>query len=277
MSDLKRSAAVECTLRTMAALGPMYFWTLTTPDEVHDPKEISARWHNFLTVLARHYKGTDKVRGMRIYEHHPNGHGIHIHFVVNKFLSVNEVRHIAEVTGFGRVHVCVWERDNEDTPGGSLNRYLQKYLFKGRSEDWSGTRIYATFGLRGLATRQCDIEVESPYRTIWQAAAEAIHGFKDKFSFSVKVDCVRALFRRWVCDEVADPRAWAALNLVPISTTAMEPFNPESAWAWLEIRMWDREEKLAERRAYWAQKKQTFAEYHEKAAAALVARSAEWA
>lgn len=270
MSTIKRSAALECTLRTMTALGPTYFWTLTTVDEVTDPKEISRRWNSFLTVLRREYKGTDKIRGLRLYEMHPGGHGIHVHFVINRFIHVNVVRRIAQATGWGRIHAVSW-----DEKRGDIATYLKKYLFKSRDVDWCGTRVYSTFGLKGIATRQSDIEITSPYRTIWQGCAAAFAMFAS-WPFQVRVDCVKAAHLAWVCGEAADPSEYVAANLVPISTI-QTGFDAETACLIAEARQWDRAPHNADRylrREAW---KAANRAYHEAAAARMVAKSKDFA
>jgi len=265
---LRRNAAIECTLHTMQALGPVYFWTLTTPDPVFDPREISRRWNNFLTLMRREYKDRGRARGLRVYERHPGGHGIHIHFVLSKYVPVQRVREIARATGFGRIHVCKWDEER-----GAVADYLKKYLFKDRDTDWCGVRVYSTFGLQGVATRQADIEITSPKRTLYAGLTAAIIGFA-AMPFQIRMEALNKAYFAWLCSEAAEPSEYVRANLVHPSTIQTAPrFDVERAWAAAEIRAWDRGERVA---AWEVGRQESFREYNDKAAAAMVARSREW-
>jgi hypothetical protein len=250
-------------------MGSVYFWTLTTPDAVFDPKEISRRWNNFLTLMRREYKERGKARGLRVYEYHPGGHGIHIHFVLTKYVPVQRVRELARATGFGRLHVVKWDESR-----GSVAEYLGKYLTKGRDHDWAGVRVYSTFGLRGIASTQRDIEITSPKRTIYRALVASLIGFA-ACSWSVRMETLEKAHFAWLGSSAAEPSEWCAVNLVPHSTIQTAPrLDIERAWAAAEVRAWERAERAA---AMKVQREESFREYNEKAAALSVARSRDWA
>jgi len=241
MSNLKRNAALTCTLTTLAKMGQIHFWTLTTPEK-GEVEEISDRWHSFSTMMARHFRGRKLWRGLRVYERHPKGHGWHVHFVVPNFLPIALVRSVAEGAGFGRIHV--WRDESADPE--QISRYLLKYLAKGRKDpECLGTRIYGTFGMEGQATRQSDIEVSSPWKTIWQGVASCIVGFAS-MPWHLKTATVAAAHSSWVGDEIDDPAAYCAANLVPSSTTAILRLDGERACAKAELRAWERAERWAE-------------------------------
>ncbi len=272
MSALKRSAAMQCTLKTLCGEGDVYFWTLTTPDYVDDVPELAKRWNHFLTILRREWKGPKKVHGVRVYEKHPGGHGLHIHFVVNCWLSVHLVRQWAAIAGFGRVHAVKWHEQGSDG-GEALNRYLQKYLSKGRTAEFKGVRLYSTFGMRGIATRQCDIEVKSPFGTIWKAVAAVVIGFS-LMPWATRVNAVTEAHSRWVCDEVEDPAAWCAINLVTVSTSQRPSFNAQRAKVLLECLVWDREMVRVDN---VLRREKEFADWNNKQARNRVLQSREWA
>ena len=77
----------------------VYFWTSTFV-KVLTVKEASKRWSAFSKELVRELK----VYGLRVYELHDE-HGLHVHWLADRFLPVHIVRAIAERHGFGRIHV----------------------------------------------------------------------------------------------------------------------------------------------------------------------------
>jgi hypothetical protein len=125
----------------------VYFWT-STFREVLTIKQASRKWSAFAKDLVREFG----VSGVRVYELHDE-HGLHIHWLVNRFLPVQIVRRIAERHGFGRIHAkrC----------GKWVGDYLAKYLSKEvRAKCLKGKRLWAGFG----STTWCrvkDINVRS--------------------------------------------------------------------------------------------------------------------
>lgn len=125
----------------------VYFWT-STFREVLTVKEASKRWSAFSKEIVRELG----VFGIRVYELHDE-HGLHIHWLVDRFLPVQIVRRIAERHGFGRIHVRRVGKDIGD--------YLAKYLSKEiRAACLKGKRLWAAFGAVTW-TRVKDINVSS--------------------------------------------------------------------------------------------------------------------
>lgn len=115
-----------------------YFWTFTFPVTL-EIKEACKRWNHFLVLLKREYPG---VFGFRVFELHPGGHGLHVHFVCNLRLPVRRLRELSDRAGFGRIHVV--EIEGADML--AVTEYLGKYLSKSRPEALKGRRLWAPFG-----------------------------------------------------------------------------------------------------------------------------------
>lgn len=132
------------------------FITLTTAD-ICDLSEIRARWrifrHDYFRSLGF------KARYVQVYEPHPNGHGWHIHFVVDKgFLPVSDIRRFSGRAGFGRIHI---ERVYDV---GKISGYLGKYLSKGINNIKSmGVRRCRLVNISRGLTRLVDISVRSDF------------------------------------------------------------------------------------------------------------------
>jgi hypothetical protein len=125
----------------------VYFWT-STFREVLTVKQASRRWSVFAKDLVRDLG----VFGVRVYELHDE-HGLHIHWLVDRFLPVELVRRIAERHGLGRIHAkrC----------GKWVGDYLAKYLSKEvRAGCLKGKRLWAGFG-NAAWCRVKDINVRS--------------------------------------------------------------------------------------------------------------------
>jgi hypothetical protein len=125
----------------------VYFWTSTFKD-VLTVKEASKRWSAFSKEVVRELG----VYGLRVYELHDE-HGLHVHWLVHRFLPVRVVRQIAQRHGFGRIHV--------QRCGKWVGDYLAKYLSKEvRAVCLKGKRLWAAFGeIRWCRVK--DIEVKS--------------------------------------------------------------------------------------------------------------------
>jgi hypothetical protein len=125
----------------------VYFWTATFR-AVLTVKQASRKWSALSKDLIRELG----VSGIRVYELHDE-HGLHIHWLVDRFLPVQVVRRIAERHGFGRIHV---KRCGKWVCG-----YLAKYLSKEvRAACLKGKRLWAGFG-NATWCRVKDINVRS--------------------------------------------------------------------------------------------------------------------
>ncbi len=147
------------------------FWTFTVPRE-QSPRETAAMWRR----LAWELKRSLGFRGIRVFEMHPGGHGLHVHVVTDSFFDVNEVRSISDRMGWGRVNVKRIRKgvsDFEDQAGvsqtGNVARYLAKYLVKQlrqRLPALKGLRMWAAFGGLKDHCKVCQVEVVSTVSTI---------------------------------------------------------------------------------------------------------------
>src|ERR1017187_2343949 len=135
MGNLKSRTAFKFNVERLfnSSESGVYFWT-STFHEVLTVKEASERWSAFSKEIVRELG----VHGLRVYELHDE-HGLHVHWLVDRFLPVQIVRRIAERHEFGRIHakrVGKWVGD-----------YLAKYLSKEvRAACLKGKRLWAGFG-----------------------------------------------------------------------------------------------------------------------------------
>lgn len=210
MGDLRRRAAIQCNAVTIKKWGRLGFWTFTFADAVFDPDEAYARWNHFRSLCKR--EGLE-VKGLRVYELHPGGHGIHLHFVTSVFLKHWKIQRLARMAGFGHVFVTPWEGTEE-----LLAQYLAKYMAKAKHEDeLAGRRVYATLGMRGESTRQVDIEIESPFGTFWKVLARIIPQW-ESMPWAEKVQAVQSLRTRWLASASETASEFAA-SLLDSHTT----------------------------------------------------------
>jgi len=170
----------------------VYFWTSTFV-KVLTVKEASKRWSAFSKELVRELK----VYGVRVYELHDE-HGLHVHWLANRFLPVQIVRAIALRHGFGRIHVkrCgKWVAD-----------YLAKYLSKEvRAGCLKGKRLWATFG-DAIWTRVKDIVVRSWLGDEYRRLRRGDVGLTREQSYGILQDALRN-FARWV-DNARGIKIW---------------------------------------------------------------------
>ena len=105
------------------------------------------------------------MRGVRVFELHPGGHGLHVHVVTDQYYRVEDVRAALRGTGWGRIHV---------TRCSSGAEYVAKYVGKARrSGELKGVRLWAAFGIpRDQRTCVRDIEVVSELGGLY----DAVHG-----------------------------------------------------------------------------------------------------
>ena len=135
-----------------ADCGWLYLWTVTAA-EVLPVRVFSRRWSAFV----RRWRREVCVGMLRVYELHPDGHGLHCHMLTAHRVDVALVRRIAGRVGLGRIHV-------RRVPGkDEAWRYLAKYLTKqDRPEALRGMRLWQAVGLDDeVRSRVADIEVRS--------------------------------------------------------------------------------------------------------------------
>lgn len=151
---MKKRLRVKWSCEMMTKGGRrLRFLTLTVPEHGLPLKVVQARFRALRNswFVRGLLKGHDYIC---VYEKHPNGHGWHIHIVLNRFVPIREFRLIAERCGFGRIHI--------ELCGSEIGKYISKYISKTlqeRPDDCKGLRLI-NVSRRLLALR--DIVVRSP-------------------------------------------------------------------------------------------------------------------
>lgn len=244
MGSIRRRAAIQCNAAKLQRIGRLYFWTLTFAEAQHDCDQVYASWHRFLNAAKKSRFLPDLV-GLRVFELHPGGHGIHVHFITPCYLKVQHVRRIAQKAGFGRIHVIPWEGTPEGIAG-----YVGKYMSKAKHEaELKGRRVYGVFGLGDRTTRQSDIEVESSYGHIWRGVAASVPGFSS-MPWEVRSGLVKAAVVRWQGLEEPLPARDYAANLVQCPTIETDSLTGTNAELLLQLeRMLDERARVLERLA----------------------------
>jgi hypothetical protein len=111
------------------------FLTLTVPEHGLPLRVVTSRWRAFRST--RYMR--DLLKGhsyICVYEKHPNGHGWHIHCVLNRFVNISRFREMASRYGFGRLHI--------ELCGSDIGKYISKYIsksFEARPSDCKGVRL----------------------------------------------------------------------------------------------------------------------------------------
>lgn len=123
-----------------------YLWTFTFRNRL-EVSDACGRWQDLQRDLVR----SVGFQGVRVYELHPGGHGLHIHVITSGRHDVRAVRHYAESAGFGRIHVKPLPATGAD--------YVAKYLTKARrSPELKGRRLWACLGFKGAKVRDCVLD-----------------------------------------------------------------------------------------------------------------------
>lgn len=156
------------------------FWTFTFRNTL--PVDVARQcWSRGLRALRKHFGS--KLIGLRAFELHPGGHGLHIHVVTPSFLHVNEVRMVlSRMPGqpFGRIDV---------EPGDAhAGHYLAKYISKQhRPKCLKGCRLWDALDRKAFNyTRVCDVIIKTLFSECYRAAKKAWgwlgnKGFLDRF------------------------------------------------------------------------------------------------
>ena len=151
---MKKKLRVQWSCEEMQKGGKrLRFLTLTVPETGLPLRVVADRFRalrhtNFMCNLL---KGNQYVC---VYEKHPQGHGWHIHVVLNVFVPIRPFRVWANRCGFGRLQIEVCKRN--------IGKYISKYITKAlqeRPEDCKGIRMVNVS--RGLVALK-DIVVSSP-------------------------------------------------------------------------------------------------------------------
>lgn len=151
-----------------------YFWTFTMKKALSIQDSIAA-WNRFQKLMykwGRHPKtGKQTIFGLRVFELHPGGHGLHVHVLFNRFININIVRRYAEMCGYFWIDVT---RIRSHCEADKVADYLTKYLSKQeRAQCLKGRRLWAAIGKWG-ATKCKNIVVESEFVAAYHARRKVI-------------------------------------------------------------------------------------------------------
>lgn len=144
--------------------GNIFLWTFTFAEAL-DVEEGRRRWSHFLDKIRKRKKYFGFC-GLRVFELHPGGHGLHIHVLTHCFLLHRVVREIWKSCGGGFVWVVPIPANRA--------KYAGKYLRKsGRPICFKGVRMWAAFG--GMDhTRVKDVQVDSPWKRTYEFLAATV-------------------------------------------------------------------------------------------------------
>lgn len=163
---------MEFSVSRLEALGEgdLFFWTFTLR-ECLPVLEARKAWNKALTYIRR---ALPDFCGVRVFELHPGGHGLHVHVVTNSRFAVQVIRKALKRTGWGRIHVKRIKRSKRK----NLAAYLAKYLGKaGRPRCLKGWRLWAPFG-PWQHCRCKDVEWDSTPRRIFNWLMENYLGWE---------------------------------------------------------------------------------------------------
>jgi len=146
----KASFAFEETLLGIARRGSLFFWTLTFREVMTDTR-IGSAYRYFQDDIINLFYGN--IAGVRVFEVHPGGHGLHVHFVVNRFIPKRLVDALSRKHGLGWTFVRPAKAE--------VVPYLSKYLRKTGPKLSPGVRRWAAFGT-AHRYRVRDVIVETP-------------------------------------------------------------------------------------------------------------------
>lgn len=194
MASLKSHTAFKFNVERLfeSSHSGVYFWT-STFRTVMTVKEASKLWSAYAKDIVRELG----LYGVRVYELHDE-HGLHIHWLVDRFVPVQIVRRIAMRHGFGRIHVkrC----------GKWVGDYLAKYLSKEiRATCLKGKRLWAGFG-NATRCRVKDIIVSSWLGAEYRRLRGDIIGVSRGQSYSILQEALRN-YARWV-DQADGIEVW---------------------------------------------------------------------
>ena len=165
--------ALEFSVERLLACGDgsgLYFWTFTRR-KCENVRRVREEWNKALTYIRR---ALPRFCGVRVFELHPGGHGLHVHIVTNGHFRVEVIRKALRRTGWGRIHVKHLKKDRARALAG----YVAKYVSKGvRPPCLKGWRLWSAFGpFEHCACK--DVFYDSPGKRLYQWLSEEIYGWE---------------------------------------------------------------------------------------------------
>ena len=142
---VRSKVAFRWSVQALFALGERpYFWTFTTK-EVVSVERARAMWNKLVKSLWNYghdpKTGDRTIFGLRVFELHPGGHGVHVHALLNRRLHIHAIRRRCQKFGFGWIHVV---RVRSEEHAVVVGDYLAKYLVpESRPGCLKGVRLWA--------------------------------------------------------------------------------------------------------------------------------------
>lgn len=141
------------------------FVTATIAEEEQDPRVISYRWTQFIKRLRRFYFPT--LRSIRVLQHHPRGHGWHIHALFDRYIPSSIMLRVAEECGLGRMDFQMVSRQKRQKAVQYVCRYVTRGMRKRAGAGLRHVRLLTASGHLQCAVRwwrrYVDCYIESPY------------------------------------------------------------------------------------------------------------------
>lgn len=148
-----RATAREFIEQNRAASGRAYFWTFTFTLR-HDREMAEACWHTFWQRVGRCWP---QMKGLKVIQDHPGGHGAHFHVLLDRYLPMGVLLRMGEDLGFG--HMWVQRVKGGDIALAKVVEYVSKYISRRADVAWAGARMWARFGA-WMSTRCVDISID---------------------------------------------------------------------------------------------------------------------
>lgn len=139
------------------------FWTFTLPCVLH-PYDAASSWRLLCKDLVRDLG----FRGIRVFELHPSGHGLHVHAVAVGRYDIRKVLCICKKHGWGRVGVELVHSLDADNIGVYLGKYLSKQVKLWHGCPLKGMRWWGSFGKVADKVRVSDVRISSERSRIYR-------------------------------------------------------------------------------------------------------------
>lgn len=154
------------------ALGvPCYLWTLTFPKTYNDAwcGQMHSRLVRYLNKDAKRHPQyfSHGFGAVRVCEVHPDGHGLHYHWVIRGRIQLSYFRHRARQCGFGHIFIARHANKRFRRVDAGVAAYLAKYLLK--ADKVTGIRSWACLG-DYVGTKTRDVEFDSRKNRVFRQA-----------------------------------------------------------------------------------------------------------
>lgn len=120
----------------------VYFWTFTIAQEEHDVRVILRRFSRWLDKVRREFP---EIKGVRIPQAFPRGHGWHIHAIFDTKIPHQRHKRFAKQVGLGRTDFK--KVRNREKAIDYITRYISRDCTK-RTAALKGVRMVEAIGAR---------------------------------------------------------------------------------------------------------------------------------